>query len=153
MGLNLEFLLGDEQAIVAAMETFDLDRLDEDEVVHDSADLSLHIVPKDLDRLSRCLAKYSGKMPMDLRPSLTVAVDSEDGGAFLIAREWIEYVAALPEPRLDEVVADWIADMRREYDEPEIVVTEAALAGVRDLWGLCRRSLATGASLVHVWWP
>jgi len=120
MGLTLEFLLGDEQAIVAAMETFDLDRLDEDEVV---------------------------------RPSLTVAVDSEDGGAFLIAREWIEYVAALPEPRLDEVVADWIADMRREYDEPEIVVTEAALAGVRDLWGLCRRSLATGVSLVHVWWP
>lgn len=63
MGLALEFLPGDEQAIVAAMETFDLDRLDEDEVV---------------------------------RPSLTVAVDSEDGGAFLIAREWIEYSPRFP---------------------------------------------------------
>lgn len=153
MGLTLEFLLGDEQAILAAMEVFDLDRLDDDEVVHDSADLSLHIAPNDLDRLSRCMAKYSGKMPMDIRPNMTLAVDSEDGGALLIDRAWIEYVAGLPEAHLDEVVADWIADMRREYDDPRIVVTDAALEGVRDLWVLCQRSLATGASLVHVWWP
>lgn len=153
MGLTLEFLLGDRDAIVSSFAEDDWDRLEADDVVYGRADLSLHIDPLDLDRLSRCMAGHSGKPSSDLSPHLEFAVDTEEGGAMLVSIEWVAYVAAVPEDRLSQLVSDWMAEMRREYNNPQIVVTDDAVKAVRDLWGLCRRALSTGGTLVHIWCP
>ena len=111
VGLTLQFLVGDTDVILQAMADFDLDKICQPEVVERCADLSLHIESRDLDSLSRCMARFNNRAPMELRSHLKISVDSADGGALLVAEDWVSYVAAVPRVQLVPLVEDWFAKM------------------------------------------
>ena len=57
MGLTLEFLIGDEDRLIEAVNDLDFDLLDSS--VTDRADFTLHIEPRDLDTLSEVSSTLS----------------------------------------------------------------------------------------------
>ena len=151
MGLSLEFLLGDTESIIRAFAEEDFDILDEPGVVEASADLSLHIVPADLDRLSVCMARYSGLPATQLRPHLEVQVDEPDHGVLTVSSAWLQYAAAVPADQDRRLVEDWAAQMATDWTDPEIKVSEEALQMVSQFLALCRRANQEKRILVHTW--
>jgi hypothetical protein len=151
MGLTLEFCIGNLQKIEKAIRECKLDILDDPEVVQRRADLSLHIVPKDLDLLSRELGKHSDSEPLDLRPFLNVVVDEEDRGLLLVDDAWVKYAASIKEDAENSIVEDWFVDMRREYPGENIQITPEARVAVRGLLGLCREAAMNKATVLHSW--
>ncbi len=151
MGLTLEFYIGDPQKIEEAIRECELGILDDPKVVHRRADLSLHIVPKDLDLLSRQLGKLSDREPLDLRPYLSVIIDQADGGLLLVDNAWVKYAASIKEDTEDTVTEDWFEAMRREHPGENIRVTPEARLAVRELLGLCREAARNKATVLHSW--
>ena len=149
MGVTLEFVLGDPEAIRKAVEDLDLDRLDDPTVVEAKADLSLHVTPHDLDTLSEEFASVSGREAMALRPHLEVLFDDVDRGALLVDHHWIAYVADVPAARARTVTERWITRMSQEYEDPQIVVTDAAVQAVAEVASVCARAKEEGKPLVH----
>ncbi len=49
------------------------------------------------------------------------------------------------------VTEQWIARMSKEYEDPELAVTDDAVQAVEGLVALCARAKAEGHAVVHVW--
>ncbi len=151
MGLTLEFVLGDPEAIRKAVEECDLDKLDDPTVVKGRADVSMHITPHDLDTLSAEFAAVSGREPIALRPHLEVLFDDTECGALLVDQDWISYAAGVPVEQVRNVTERWTARMSEEYKDPQIVLTDDAVEAVRALVALCARAKAESEPMVHLW--
>jgi hypothetical protein len=152
MGLSLEFYTGDMEAITAAVTALDFDLLDESDIVTGYADLSLHIVPEDLDTLSQVMGSASGMELRDLRPHLTVVLDEEDHGALSVDPSWVAYVAAVPEEQIPDVANRWAQAMATKYQDDEIQMTEELLESVTNLVILCKTAMQQGQPVLHVWY-
>ncbi len=151
MGLTLEFALGQADKITEALREDELDRLDAPAVVKARADISLHVTPHDLDTLSEEFASASGCTAVTLGPYLQVLLDESDRGVLLVDKFWISYVAAVPTDQARNVAQRWIARMSREYNDPQIVLTDDAVRAVENLVAICSRAKAEGERLVHLW--
>ena len=151
MGLTLRFYIGDSKRIEKAIRESEIDLLYDPEVVHKCADLSLHIVPRDLDLLSRQFGKHSRRKPLDLRPHLGMIIDENDRGLLSVDKAWVKYIAKARVDAADRIVGDWFEAMRQEYPEEEIKVTQAARSAVRDLVELCKEATRKRAKVLHVW--
>jgi hypothetical protein len=151
MGLTLEFLVGDAEKMAEAMRECDYELFDDPECVSLRADFSLHLEPRDLNSLSHQLAEFVGQAPMELRPHLSVCVDEVDRGLLLVGREWVSYVAAVPDSAPFAIADRWAASMRQQYDDPEILPTDAMVASVSALVALCKTARQHDLQVVHVW--
>ena len=151
MGLTLEFDLGDPEAIRKAVEDFDVEKLEDPTVCKGRADISLHITPHDLDALSQEFASASGREPIELGPYLDGLFDDPERGALLVDDSWVSYVADVPKSEVRRVTEGWVRRMCQEYNDPQLVVTDAAVEAVEGLVALCARAKAEGHSMVHVW--
>lgn len=152
MGLTLEFYIGHHEKIVNAIREGNLDLLYHDnDVVHRIADLSLHIVPEDLNLLSRQFGERSNQDPLDLRPYLEVLIDEPDHGLLFVDNQWVRYVAKVDENRLDEIVTNWFNAMAKEYPDEDLEVTDDAKRAVQNLWDLCREAAQSSMAVFHAW--
>ncbi len=151
MGLSLEFYAGDRDAILAAIQECDMDGLDEPGVVSAYADLSLHLVPRDLDLLSQAFGIATGRDPIDLGPHLTAAIDEEGYGALEVSRTWVQYVASADLDRTDEVAHRWTERMSAQYHVP-VQVNEDIQNAIPALISLCQSALKSSAAVIHVWY-
>ena len=151
MGLTLAFYIGDSKEIERAIRECEIDLLYDPEVVHRQADLSLHILPKDPNLLSRQFGKHSGRKPLDLRPYLSVIIDESDRGLLLVDNTWVMYAADVEADAVDNVVEDWFEAMRKEYPQEEIQVTPEAKLAVQALLELCKAALQEGSTVLHSW--
>ncbi|CAG0942047.1 hypothetical protein BROC_01699 [Candidatus Brocadiaceae bacterium] len=152
MGLTLEFLTGDSAKIETAFLKDDFDLLDSPQVVHKRADLSLHIVPKDLDLLSYQFGKFARSAPIALRPYLHVILDEEDRGLFLVDKDWITYAATVAEDTVNKIDEGWFDAMRQEYPNENIELTPAATKAIGDLVSLCKYAIQHRLAVYHCWW-
>jgi hypothetical protein len=151
MGLTLEFYMGDVDAIVDAVQRLELEALDDPAVVASRADLSLHLVPHDLDTLSRAIGRAAGVPPIDLRPHLEPVVDEADHGLLAVDPTWVAYVAAAHGRDAAAIAEDWAARMQRGYGDPGITATDAMVQAVEELIALCASARQEGAPVVHAW--
>jgi hypothetical protein len=151
MGLTLEFLVGDVEKMAEAIRECDYDLLDDPECVSLRADFSLHLEPRDLNYLSQQLAEFGGRAPMDLRSHLSVRVDEEDRGLLLVDRDWVSYVAAVPDSAPSAIADRWAAAMRQQYDDPELLPTDAMVASVSALVALCKTAHQHNVQVAHLW--
>ncbi len=151
MGITLEFFAGDEQRLLKAFQESDLDAFDDPSVAVVKADISLHILPKDLDTLSLVFATFNSQPPIDLRSHLTVLADSDEAGILGVDTQWIAYVAAVPADRVAAISEAWAARMRDEYNDPDTQATEAMNKSVADLICLCKTACNGNLSVVHTW--
>ena len=151
MGITLEFFAGDGQRLLKAFQEADLDAFDDPSIAVVKADLSLHILPKDLNTLSLVFATFNSQPPIDLRSHLTVLADSAEAGMLGVDTQWIAYVAAVPADRTAEISEAWAARMRHEYNDPDTQATEAMNESVADLIRLCKTACNGNLSVVHTW--
>ena len=151
MGLTLEFIAGDKARLVTAFQECDLDAFDDPAIAVAKADLSLHILPKDLNTLSLVLAKFNGQSPIDLRSHLTVLADEAGAGMLDVDDKWVAYAAAVPSGRAAEISEAWAERMRMEYNDPDTQATESMRASVEDLISLCKTASQGKLSVVHAW--
>lgn len=151
MGLTLEFFAGDTQKLVTALQDNDLDAFDDPAIAVAKADLSLHILPKDLNTLSLAFAKFNAQHPIDLRSHLTVLVDEEGAGMLAVNEKWIAYVAAVPTEQAAAISEAWAEGMRKEYNDPSTLATEEMKESVADLIRLCKTARQNRLSVVHTW--
>ena len=154
MGIWLKFFAGNAGSLLEAVAEIDVDYFDGFEPGKTFADFSLHITPRDLDLLTAEACKILNSEDMSLRENLDFDgeyVDEEDRGAYIVARPWIDLWARMEPQNLDAVVASWFTLMQREYEDPEITVTEEAIRAVSDLIGICRTAVCDGCDVVHVW--
>lgn len=152
MGLTLEFLAGDTTLLLDAVKDFDLDALYEPPACLYHADFSLHLIPRDLDRLSESIGIVSDQPPIPLRPSLSVAIDSEDGGAMFVEEKWTAYVAACAPEQAADVAEKWVTLMRVDHPGEEIDLNEEMTDAVRALIILCSQASKENRQVVHVWY-
>lgn len=152
MGLSMEFVIGNIPLLVEAFRSGDVDPLDDPTVVTQRASLSLHLIPHDLDLLSRAIGIHSGQTERDLRPSLAVLVDHNDCGVLSVAPEWVAYVAALGPEQMNSVTETWFAMMSEEHREPDLSVTADALTAVAELLSLCKYAQETKRQVIHTWY-
>jgi len=151
MGLTLEFYQGDPDALALAFENAEFEVLDDPGVVARTADLSLHITPRDLNLLSLQVGRITGADPMELRPHLDIVVDEEDRGLLAVSASWVAYLAALKPSHVASLVSAWFEAMQREHGDSGIRVTPEATRGVRDLVDLCVAARLAGSSVMHAW--
>ena len=154
MGLTLQFFAGQAISIQRAVTEVDLDYLDGFDPGSTCADFSLHITPRDLDLLTAEACKALGTEAMSLRENLDFVgehVDEEDRGAYLVAKPWVELWASIETQAVDALAANWFLALQREYDDPELAVTDAAMQAVSDLLGTCKTAVEEDFDLVHVW--
>lgn len=128
-----------------------IDAIDDPTVVTRRADLSLHLTPHDLNLLSRAIGIHSGQEMKDLRPFLSVLVDTSEGGAFAVEPVWVHYVAALEPARVHAVAETWFGLMREEHSEPDLPVTSDALSAVAELVSLGKYAVQTDHQIIHIW--
>ena len=150
MGLSLEFYIGDTNAIISALEDCDYDRLDEPGVVNRRADLSLHLIPDDLNLLSLCIGAVSGHKPLSLRPHLSIIVDEADYGVLEVSQEWTAYAASVPNDRITELATAWAQAMSRQHGE-EIQANSDLQNAVRELVALCVIAHRDSDRVLHAW--
>jgi hypothetical protein len=152
VSLSLEFYTGDTSAIIAAVEAMDFDLLDDPAVVSARADLSLHLIPKDLDFLSIALGGAAGLPPIELRPHLDPVVDAPEYGLLAVDSAWVAYAATAPLTAAENVAESWVAQMQREYNDQTITVTDDVIDAVGQLITLCLTAECDGTPVVHVWY-
>jgi|ERR1019366_6990135 hypothetical protein len=153
MGLTLEFLTGDRGALIAAVKNADFDALYEPPACVCQADLSLHLIPRDLDLLSESLGEVAGLQPLSLRPFLVPAVDGEEGGAFDVKKTWVSYIAGCDESVAAAASERWAEKLRARHPDGEIELTEEMTGAVASLLALCKQAQIEGRDVVHVWFP
>jgi len=152
MGLTLEFYIGNKERIEKAFREVLLELLDDPNVIHKRADLSLHVDPSDLDLLSVEFAVRSGRETLQLRPFLTVLFDEVDRGLLLIDTAWVNYVAHVEEQSIDKIVRGWYDSMRKEHSEEDIPdPTQEAVDAVQDLVQLCKEAKKNNLNVLHGW--
>jgi hypothetical protein len=151
MGLALEFYIGDADAIASAIQGMDLEQLDDVEVVAARADLSLHLLPKDLNYLSRAIGNAAGVPPIDLRSYLHILLDTADYGLLAVDPTWVAYVAMAPIERAAAIAADWADQMQQEYSDPALTATDAMVLAVEELIRLCVMARNSRVAVLHAW--
>ena len=151
MGPTLEFLIGDSAELSDALQSVDLDKLDDPALLKMRADFSLHIEPRDLDHLSREFGRVTGNEPKDLRSHLQVRVDEEDRGLFDVDDSWVSYIASTPDESASEIAERWAATMREAYHDPELLVTDEMVTAVTCLIVLCKAAERDSLAVVHIW--
>lgn len=153
MGLRLEFYVGDPGIIGQAVADTDFDALEAESVVQAYADLSLHIVPRDLDILTREAAAMLQRPPILLRESLEEAIggDEPDHGAFLVGHEWVMQIARLSREPAAELANRWMGAMAQQYDDSEICSTPSAVAAVSALIDLYRYAIGASLPVTYAW--
>ena len=151
MGITLEFYAGDGQRLAKAFQESDLDAFDDPSIAVAKADLSLHILPKDLNTLSIVFANFNSKAPIDLRSHLTVLADEDGAGMLSVDNQWVAYAAAVPVDKATEISKAWAARMRDEYNDLQTQATEAMTESVADLIRLCKTARDGRLSVVHTW--
>ncbi len=159
MGLRLEFYTGDSKKIEAAfledeIEPYfhPMDSLQAPNVIQREADLSFHIIPKDLNLLSERFGKYSGQQPIPLRPYLSRILDEEDHGLLLVDDIWVKYVAAVQESDVAQVANAWCQAMEAEYPGEQIPLTPEITRAVGNLVNLCQYAQEKRIKVYHAWW-
>jgi hypothetical protein len=150
MGLTLEFLLGNDEMIIEAIQEFDLDKLDEN--VTERADFSLHLTPNDLNTLSLAASKFNQQNPSSLREFLEVIVDEEDYGLLCIHNEWVRYFAKLDRSVLNELCKEWFFVMQKQYPNEKMVLTDDSVKAVFELRELCNLALIQEKKVFHLWY-
>lgn len=151
MGLSLVFMIGDTGEILGAIERAEFSSLSNPGIVEETADMSLHIVPRDLDALSEEFAVESHQQPMKLRPNLARLCDTQGRGVLEVGEPWVGYVAAVPIEAACNITERWIAKMAKEYNQ-QLKVTDGAIKSVERLINLCKRSRVEKRKVLHVWY-
>jgi hypothetical protein len=151
MGLTLQFLLGNANEIESAVRSVDLELLDDPSVVHQRADFSLHITPKDLDLLSRELRVVSDQSPIDLRPSLNVIFDDKDRGLLIVDESWTRFAASVAPETVKDVAENWARAMQVEYSDTNIKATPEMQQSILDLINLCKAASLSDMQVLHSW--
>ena len=151
MGLSLEFIAGPDQAVQEAVagDWFDW-MLDCNEGLL-RADFSLHLIPRDLDRLSESLGAVSGRDMTLLRTHLNVVTDSVDGGILSVAPEWIEYVSACEFESVDAITNLWSKGMEKDHEGEKVPPTAEMRAAVASLIELAVAAVRLDWVVIHTW--
>jgi hypothetical protein len=154
MGLSMEFYAGEADFIGRAFSDVESDDL-RDGSATAYADLSLHLVPDDLDTLSEAAADLSGVAPSLLSECLIRQVgaldDGQTGGADVVDPEWLGMFAALGDEDAERLTAGWFSRLGQKYGEA-LEVNRGAVAAVVALIRLCRKAVAEGHDVVFVWY-
>jgi predicted GTPase len=151
MGLTLEFLLGNDKKIIKAAKKADYDLFDETGCILNRADFSLHITPKDLNTLSMVASKYNNLSPLGLREQLVLIINEVDHGLFGINSKWIEYFSQVSKNDLEKLTQTWFDEMRKQYPNEEIEVTQEGVKAVIDLNELCKYAITNKKEVYHFW--
>jgi hypothetical protein len=152
MGLTLKFYIGDEPKLTEALRDADYRKLKDPGVILAEADFALHLEPRDLNMLSVEMGKVMGVLTMDLRSQLSVVVDKKDRGLLRVSKEWVAYVAGMPDDSATIVPEHWAASMRHFHGAPGLKVTDGMKKAVSDLIALCQRADRESVSVLHAWW-
>ena len=155
MGLSLEFYAGCATIIGPAFGEVEFDDLRDGTKAAAYADLSLHLGPKDLDILSEIAARYLDVEPILLSDCLIDEIGTidgaETGGADVVAPDWVGMMSLLEEQDAETLAADWIAAVARTAGiSPEI--TDHPTKALASLIRLCKKAIAEGLDVVHVWY-
>jgi hypothetical protein len=150
----MEFYAGEADSIGRAFSDVESDDL-RDGPATAYADLSLHLVPDDLDTLSEVAAGLAGVAPSLLSECLTRQVgvldDGQTGGADVVDPRWLGMFAALGDRDAEPLTARWFSCLGQKYGEP-LEVNRGAVAAVEALIRLCRKAVTEGHEVVYVWY-
>jgi hypothetical protein len=154
MGLSIEFYAGEADAIGAAFTDVRLEGLRDGSIAHSYADFSLHISVTDLDVLSEQAAGMLAREPVRLLESLGrhVGGTADESSADVVARTWVEFIAAVPKGSASELSAVWLSAVMMETGEEIDVHSPDAARAVEELIQLCCESLARRTDVVFAWY-
>ena len=151
MELSLAFFVGNVAAITAAVRAGEGTPRDNPDIVHEYADFSLHLVPRDLDLLSEAIGAHGFEAVRPLRPSLTPVIDEAEYGLLAVDDEWVRYVALSPADPPENTAEAWAVAMRAAHNEPHLTVTKDMIRSVADLRRLCSRAHYEQRPVLHGW--
>jgi hypothetical protein len=154
MGLSIEFYAGNANAIGSAFTEYELEGLRDGTIAHSYADFSLHISITDLDVLSEQIAELLNQEPVRLLDSLEKQVGgtTDESSADLVARAWVEFVAAIPPESASQLSVLWLSAVMAETGDEIDVNSPDAKRAVEELLSLCRASLTKATEVVFAWY-
>ena len=153
MGLTLQFVVGQKQIIINAVENSNSDLLDEFETQNLLADFSLHIIPNDLNYLVNVATELRSREIFGLREHLdttTFYYDSEEYGAYLVDSEICSLFSEFKETDALEITTKWFDKMQSVYEE-DIEVNNDAIDAVKTFIQICKKAKKENLDLVHIW--
>jgi len=154
MSLSLEFYAGDADKIGAAFSESEFECLRDGSLARVYADLSLHISSTDLDILSEQAAGLLKRPPIRLLDLLLRNVGGvpDESSADVVASEWVELMAAVPESEASTLSGVWLSAVMAESGEEIDTRNPDAAKAIDDLLALCRWAKANNASVVFGWY-
>lgn len=107
--------------------------------------------PQDLDLLSLTAARFNGREELSFAGQKKSLYESPQNGASLLDNQWLEYFAAVPQDKLEELTKAWCQEIQKMFLEVELAADEELKGFVKQLADLCREALAGGKPLVYLW--
>jgi len=154
MGLTLQFVIGNKEAIFNALKNFDFDSFSKLENENRLADFSLHLIPDDLNLLVNAATELYQVQNFGLRENLDTEVsyfDSEDSGAYLINSKIKTLFAAFEDKDVLPLTKKWFDKMNMLHND-NLGLTDSAIASVKQLISICKDAERTGLDMVHTWY-
>jgi hypothetical protein len=153
MGLTLQFVIGNKQEIIYAVEKEDLDFFEKLECQNHLADFSLHIIPNDLNLLIAAATELKEIQLFGLREYLDTEIhyfDSEERGAYLVDSIIVILFSDFQKSDASELTTKWFKKMDVEHNEV-LEVSNKAIDSVERLIIICKEAEILNLDLVHIW--
>jgi hypothetical protein len=154
MGLSLEFYAGDAATIGTDFSAIEFDGIRDGTRAQMYTDLSLHLLPIDLDLLSAVIAESVDATPIALCDSLIRTVGSygdDEGKAELVDPVWVRLIASADESEAPNITSDWMQLVGARCHE-DICATPDAVNAVRNLICLCQIAVRRKLDVIHTWY-
>jgi hypothetical protein len=157
VGLTLQFVVGDKDEILDAVEQSDFDFIHRLQNEKRLADFSLHLIPDDLNLLVNAAAELLGERLFGLRENLDLSeygVDTAeaDGGAMLVNPIVANLFSRFESKAANDIASRWVEKMEAEHGE-QIGLNSDIISSVRQLIDICKVSVDKKLDLVHIWYP
>ena len=153
MGLSLQFVIGNKQALIDACEKLDLDFFGKLEDENKLADFSLHLIPNDLNFLVNSATELKQISPFGLREYLDTEIDyldSEERGAYLVDPIITILFSDFDKSETLNLTEKWFEKMKVKYNE-DLEVSSEAIISVEQLISICKEAESLNLDLVHIW--
>jgi hypothetical protein len=147
----MEFRIGDAEALAAAFQSLEFEKLEA--LSRGAADFSLHLSPGDLDALAVELSRAAGHEILAFADVAGKALTGDDAesGVFSISTAFVSMVASIPEDSSSVIAERWMARVAEECGDPNIAATAHTVIAVSELIRICRKAHAEHLDLVYCW--
>ena len=109
------------------------------------------IAAQDIDVLSSAAAKVNGKEPLKITECRKQIIGTAFNGVYAVDKAWVEYFAAVPDEKVQELCKLWCDELKEMFMDDEIKPTDEMCEFIGGIKERCKIALEQDKLLFQFW--